>query len=85
MSEIATFNDRRRFPRFRVLKRARIVLHERASVIDCTVRNVSETGACLVLAAAAVMPQTFELSIDSLPYRTCRVIWQYCDRVGVEF
>jgi hypothetical protein len=85
MSGIATFVDRRQRPRFRVLKSARIVLNDRASTLDCTVRNVSDGGACLVLATASILPLAFELSIDGLPYRTCRVVWQYCNRVGVKF
>jgi len=85
MDESKTFVDRRQHRRFRVLKGARIVLNDGASVIDCMVRNVSEQGACLVLTSAAAMPLTFELSIDGQPYRNCRVIWQYCNRVGVAF
>lgn len=85
MNNVATFVDRRQRPRFRVLKSARIVLNDRASVLDCTVRNVSESGACLALPTASILPSAFEISIDGLPYQTCRVIWQYCNRVGVEF
>ena len=50
------FSDRRTHARIRVCKPAKIVFNARASVLDCTVRNISDTGACLVLAAPAVLP-----------------------------
>lgn len=86
MSNAENFTDRRRQQRFRVCKGAKIVFNSRACVIDCTVRNISEGGACLVLATPAVLPPQFELAIDNLDtLRYCQVVWHFDTRLGVMF
>jgi hypothetical protein len=54
--------------------------------IDCTVRNVSGTGAALEVASPLGIPETFALVIPSdglhLGYR---VIWRKGQRIGVAF
>ena len=42
--------EKRREPRTRTLKTARIVFNDGGSVIDCVVRNLSSQGALLVTA-----------------------------------
>ena len=86
MNKPLVFSDRRTHTRSRVCKGAKIVFNARASVLDCTVRNVSDAGACLVLATPAVLPPEFEMSFDDLiTLRYCRVIWHFDARVGVVF
>jgi hypothetical protein len=78
--------ERRSSPRARMLRGGRILLHHRSSVISCTVRNLSATGACLQVASVAGIPATFELAIDGeTAYRDCRVVWETEARVGVVF
>jgi hypothetical protein len=43
--EMTTMTERRTMSRHRTFKAGKIVLNEGQSVVDCTVRNVSETGA----------------------------------------
>jgi PilZ domain-containing protein len=57
--------EKRREPRTRTLKKARIVFNDGRSVIDCVVRNLSPHGAMLVLPSLLGVPETFELHIDS--------------------
>jgi hypothetical protein len=78
--------EKRRVRRARVLKGAKIVFKEGASIMDCTVRNISDTGACLNVASPIGIPAKFELILDDgRPRRTCRLAWQSTDRVGVVF
>jgi hypothetical protein len=42
-----TESERRTAQRHRTLKAGKIVLHQGSSVIDCTVRNVSASGAAI--------------------------------------
>jgi hypothetical protein len=54
---------RRGFPRVRTLKGAAIVVPAGTS-IRCTIKNVSQTGACLQLQAAVFLSHTFTIVFD---------------------
>jgi hypothetical protein len=57
-----------------------------APSIDCIVRNLSETGACLELAGPVGVPDNFTLLIrPELSKRTCQVAWRNAQRIGVRF
>jgi len=77
-------DERRGAPRHRVLKTGKIVLADGTSVIDCTVRNLSETGALISVENAVVMPEEFTMQVDGNP-RRCIVMWRRFDRLGVKF
>ena len=55
-----------------------------SSVIDCTVRNISDTGALIAVENAAVAPERFELEIDGNT-RRCIVVWRKLGSLGVRF
>jgi hypothetical protein len=77
-------SESRNNQRHRVLKAGKIVFNGGASVLDCTVRNVSETGACLVVVNAVAVPAEFDLLLDGAS-RSCEAVWRKPNRVGVEF
>jgi len=78
--------ERRRHPRARTLKSARILLNHHHSVIDCTVRNLSSTGACLNVASTLGIPDRFDVIFDcDKSVRPCRLIWHKEKEIGVEF
>jgi hypothetical protein len=70
--------------RHRVLKSGAIEFD--GGVIDCVVRNISQTGAALEVASPLGIPETFNLvvSADHARYR-CRVAWRKDKRIGVAF
>jgi hypothetical protein len=70
--------------RHRVLKAGKIAFNGGASVLDCTIRNISETGACLVVVNAVAVPQEFDLLPDDTS-RRCDALWRKPNRVGVKF
>lgn len=78
--------ERRKKRRARALKAGKIVFNRRLSVIDCTVRNLTNDGACLVVSSPIGVPDNFDLliPIDNLK-RSCRVIWKSADKIGVMF
>ena len=79
-------SERRRRPRHRTLKAGRIVFNHRFSVISCTVRNISETGACLQVASSVGIPDHFDLTIEpDGASRACDVAWRAEQRLGVAF
>jgi hypothetical protein len=78
--------ERRRHPRRRTLKAARILLNHHRSVLDCTVRNLTQVGACLNVPSTVGIPNRFDVVFDSdHSVRACRVVWHKEKQVGVEF
>lgn len=78
--------DRRIQARTRVFQGASVVFNGRQSVLACTVRNWSETGAMVRMSDWIALPETFELDIantdGSVRVRQC---WRHGDDVGVAF
>ncbi|HSV24193.1 MAG TPA: PilZ domain-containing protein [Xanthobacteraceae bacterium] len=76
--------ERRTDLRVRRFKAGSIVFNEAASVFDCTVRNISDTGACLLVTSPLTVPAEFELMIEG-ERRPCAVAWRRPDRIGVKY
>ncbi|TXM91482.1 PilZ domain-containing protein [Methylobacterium sp. WL30] len=78
--------ERRSAPRKRVLKAVKIIFPNGASVMDCTVRNVSDVGAKLTLPSAIRVLEAFTLLIDSDDVQhTCRIVRRESAAIGVQF
>jgi len=76
--------ERRKAPRHRVLKGATIAFD--GAGLDCTVRNLSESGAALDFANAVIVPPSFMLTIASDHLvRRCHPVWSNDRRIGVAF
>ncbi len=75
--------ERRISPRMRMLKAGKIFLGTRP--VACTVRNLSETGACLEFESLYGIPSTFEFVLPERIRRMCRVVWANGSRMGVQF
>jgi hypothetical protein len=78
-----TMNDRRETARVRILKSGKILLGKAA--VPCTVRNISDGGACLQVQSTYGLPSAFEFSLDDKPTRHCKVVWLDGTTVRVEF
>ncbi|HMF20781.1 MAG TPA: PilZ domain-containing protein [Pseudolabrys sp.] len=76
--------DKRSLFRKRVLKTAQIVLSEKAPKLDCSVRNLSTTGACLQVSTTYGIPANFDVIIEGIR-RPCRSVWRTDTRIGVAF
>ena len=75
--------DKRKALRQRVLKAGTI---EFGGAIDCTVRNLSETGAALDVVSPVGIPERFTLFLPAESRRLpCRVVWRKEKRIGVTF
>lgn len=78
-------DEHRLHPRQRTLK-AGTIAFDRASGIDCLLRNISDAGACLEVASPIGVPETFILVIEKDGLRrSCRVAWRSAKRIGVRF
>jgi hypothetical protein len=57
-----------------------------AAAIDCVVRNLSATGACLEVESPVGIPDDFTLLMKSeLIKRNCHVAWRSTHRIGIHF
>jgi hypothetical protein len=76
--------ESRRTPRHRVLKAGTIEFG--GGAIDCTVRNLSNTGAALEVSNQIGIPEKFALVVpgDGL-HLPCHVVWRKGCRIGVTF
>jgi hypothetical protein len=75
--------ERRTSPRTRMFKAGKILFGTQSA--GCTVRNLSETGACLEIDNPYGIPGTFEFVLPERPHRMCKVIWANGSRKGVQF
>jgi PilZ domain-containing protein len=77
--------ERRKTPRHRTLKAGSIALTG-ASRIDCSVRNLSQSGAMLEVVSPLGIPEEFVLVIaNDHVQQPCHVVWRTTTRLGVEF
>jgi hypothetical protein len=83
MSE--TGEDRRKDHRNRTLKGGRIVTNDGHSTFDCTIRNLSEDGAKLIVASIIGIPQHFDLVLLDGRHFRCETIWHTETEIGAKF
>ena len=80
-----TVAERRKSGRSRVLKSAKLIL-KRSAIIDCLVRNLTNTGARIQIANTVDLPKDFEMTFDGgYSIRPCRLVWRTVTETGVEF
>ena len=78
--------DHRAAQRQRVLKQGKILFPNNMSVMNCTIRDVSATGAKLLCGEPATVPDEFRLvtPADNM-VRDVKVVWRKPDQIGVNF
>ena len=82
----ADARNRRREVRRRVLKEARIILNDRFSVIDASVRDISVKGCRLRIHHVIQLPADFTVAFPSVgTERHGLLIWQRGNEAGVKF
>lgn len=78
--------EMRHAERIRSFLRAQIIFNNRMSTIDCTIKNISATGAKVALSDSLAVPTEFEIDIPQKgrSYRA-RLVWREKEAIGVEF
>jgi hypothetical protein len=80
----ASMEQKRAAARLRVLKAGSIEFG--GGAIDCTVRNISESGAALEVVTPLFIPDRFTLVVQTAQLkRPCHIIWRRERRIGVAF
>ncbi len=85
MSDVHDDNKRVR-PRTRVLKGAKIVAMTNWSLIDCTIRDMSETGAKLICKDQASIANEFRFLVPhDNTICNAKVVWRRGEMIGIQF
>jgi len=78
--------ERRISRRTRVHRNAAIILNDRGAVVQCTLLDLSRTGARLSVSSTFKLSEAFELTFDNgRTRRKCRVQWRTDTKLGVTF
>ena len=78
-------DERRDKSRHRVLKAGTIEFGG-GGAIDCTIRNLSDTGAALDVTSPVGIPDHFKLLVQADgTHLACTVVWRKEKRIGVRF
>ncbi len=79
-------DEHRSSRRQRVLKSGKIIYVNGSIVIDCTIRNISETGAQLKVPTTVAIPDQFEFrETMGGQRRTATVMWRKGDMIDIRF
>ena len=79
-------SDQRIAPRLKALLAAKISFNNGQSTLDCLIRNLSDTGAKLIVSAAIALPDGFDLLIPQKSVtRRVRIVWRRGEAMGVRF
>ena len=77
--------ERRAHVRARTLKGGSITT-EISSGEPCTIRNLTEAGACLQTDGDIPVPDKFSLIVKpEMKRRSCEVVWRIANMIGVRF
>jgi hypothetical protein len=71
--------------RHRTLKPGLIVFNEGRSTIECTVRNLSESGAQLKVESVIAIPDEFVLKLKEGAPARAKIAWKRGNTIGIRF
>ena len=78
-------DERRQDHRNRTLKGGKITVNDGFSTFDCTVRNLNDQGAKLVVASIIGIPKMFGLTMNDGRKYSCEAVWHTETEIGVRF
>ena len=80
------FVERRKFERKPVKIGASAIMSNADATVDCTILDVSESGAKLELRDVDIVPARFKLFVPESDYiHDCEVVWREGPHLGVKF
>jgi PilZ domain len=86
LKQEADHEERRNGRRQRVLKDGKIVFNLLGSVVDCTIRDLSEFGAKLMCKDWRAVPEEFSLvTLTDGQMRDAQVRWRQGSLIGIAF
>lgn len=78
--------DLRKQQRSRSMLGAQIIFNNRATTLDCQIRNFTDEGAKIVIGAFMVFPTLFEFHVPQRGQTyMAKLIWRHAEEAGIEF
>jgi hypothetical protein len=78
--------EKRSARRQRMLKDGKIITKNERSVIDCSIRDISDTGAKIRCGDQVAVPKEFQLFLpQSRFFREARTVWRRGNEIGIVF
>lgn len=78
--------EKRTARRQRMLKDGKIITKNDRSVIDCIIRDISDTGAKIRCGDQVAVPKEFQLFLpQSKFFREARTVWRRGNEIGIIF
>ena len=77
--------ERRREPRRRALLKGKIVYVDNSFSADCTIRDLSPTGARILAAPEAIRGDPFLIVVKEVVVHRSRVAWRLDEQTGLQF
>lgn len=78
--------ENREFTRRRALRSGRLLWQNRSCSLDCVIRDQSDGGVRIRVAAISQLPREVELHLPTdMQVRPCEVRWQRGQEVGLRF
>lgn len=72
--------------RQRVLKSAKIIYGPSQSVVDCAVRDLSDTGAKLICQRNELLPDEIRIVfLQNNTIRSAKIAWRRGEQIGIHF
>ena len=78
-------SPRRNKTRNKTLKSAKIIFNKKQSVLDCFVKDLSDTGAKLTMGETVAVPKTFTLELHDGTQFDCERVRNMGKEIGVRF
>ena len=75
--------ERRANTRDSVSREGALICADRPA-LDCVVGNISDAGACMMVADDVVLPEDFALTYEGETH-PCTLVWRHDGRIGVRF
>jgi hypothetical protein len=72
-------------PRRRVLKAAQLVYDGGRTVVECMIRDISDTGAKIDTEVALALPGTFAIVLPDGVKRPASIVWKKANLLGIHF
>lgn len=83
---MTTADNKRVAARQRVMKAAKLISMDRSTMTDCSVKNVSATGAQIMVENQAVVPKEFYfLQMKDNQMCSAKVVWRRDKLIGIHF
>lgn len=77
--------EQRLSPRRNTMIPAVIAFNGGRSRVQCTIRNISDTGAKIEVRGVGQIPAAFDLLVPDHRPQACRVVWRAMREMGVSF